>query len=124
MAGKDIKMNMINGVLPDVSDTLTGWEVDIEGVFVEQETVDDEIIEEKTIKRLKGTLQPLRTQEVVLKPEGQRAWEWYQIHVKSSYPLLRTEQKIRIANTNYKIMAVKDYTLYGYIEYHTVKDYE
>ena len=124
MAGKDIKINMINGMLPNVSDTLTGWEVDIYAVFVKQSMIDGEIINQDIIKKISGTLQPLKAEEVDLKPEGQRAWQWYDIHVKSVYPVLRVEQKIKVNNTDYKIMAVKDYSLYGYVEYHVVRNYE
>lgn len=124
MAGKDIKINMINGMLPNVSDTLTGWEVDIYAVFVKQSIIDSEIINQDIIKKISGTLQPLKAEEVDLKPEGQRAWQWYDIHVKSVYPVLRVEQKIKVNNIDYKIMAVKDYSLYGYVEYHVVKNYE
>lgn len=124
MAGKDIKINMINGMLPNVSDTLTGWEVDIYAVFVKQSMVDSEIINQDIIKKISGTLQPLKAEEVDLKPEGQRAWQWYDIHVKSVYPILRVEQKIKVNNIDYKIMAVKDYSLYGYVEYHVVRNYE
>lgn len=124
MAGKDIKINMINGMLPNVSDTLTGWEVDIYAVFVKQSMIDGEIINQDIIKKISGTLQPLKAEEVDLKPEGQRAWQWYDIHVKSVYPVLRVEQKIKVNNIDYKIMAVKDYSLYGYVEYHVVRNYE
>lgn len=124
MAGKDIKLNMINGMLPDVSDTLTGWEVSIFAIVVKQEMIDGEIIENKIKKVFKGVIQPLKAEEVALKPDGQREWKWYQVHVKKHYPILRAEQKIEIMGKTYKIMAVKDYNLYGYIEYHVVKDYE
>lgn len=124
MAGKDIKLNMINGMLPDVSDTLTGWEVSIFAIVVKQEMIDGEIFENKIKKVFKGVMQPLKAEEVALKPDGQREWKWYQVHVKKYYPILRAEQKIEIMGKTYKIMAVKDYNLYGYVEYHVVKDYE
>lgn len=111
-------------MLPNVSDTLTGWEVDIYAVFVKQSMIDGEIINQDIIKKISGTLQPLKAEEVDLKPEGQRAWQWYDIHVKSVYPVLRVEQKIKVNNIDYKIMAVKDYSLYGYVEYHVVRNYE
>lgn len=124
MAGRDIKVNMINGVLPDVSSTLTGWEIDMYAIYVKQEMIDGEIINQDIKQKIIGTLQPLKAEEVNLKPEGQRAWQWYDIHVKSSYPILRVEQKIKVGDIEYKIMAVKDYTLYGYVEYHVVRNYE
>lgn len=125
MAGKDIKIGFINTALPNMSNTLNGWEVSVIADYVYQErNVDGEITDLSKEMRIKGVLQPLKAEEVQLKPEGQRSWAWYQLHVKSNYEPLYTEQVVKINNQGYKVMAVKNYDLYGYIEYHLIKDYE
>ena len=125
MAGKDIKIGFINTALPNMSNTLNGWEVAVIADYVYQErNVDGEITDLSKEMRIKGVLQPLKAEEVQLKPEGQRSWAWYQLHVKSNYETLYTEQVVKINNQGYKVMAVKNYDLYGYIEYHLIKDYE
>lgn len=125
MAGKDIKIGCINTALPNMSNTLNGWEVPVIADYVYQErNVDGEITDLSKEMRIKGVLQPLKAEEVQLKPEGQRSWVWYQLHVKSSYDLLYTEQVVKVNNLKYRVMAVKNYDLYGYVEYHLVRDFE
>ena len=58
------------------------------------------------------------------KPEGQRSWEWYWIHTKSGILNLKTQDKIKFQGKRFKVMAIKDYSLNGFIEYQIVRDYE
>lgn len=71
-----------------------------------------------------GVIQPLGAKSIALKPEGQRAWQWLQIHCVSSDLDLNVNDRIQFCGVNYKIMAKNDYSLNNYIEYHAVKDYE
>ena len=69
--------------------------------------------------------QPLKAEEVVLKDEAQRAWSWFQVHVRESiYGELHTTQIITVNGIDYKIMAKKDYFLNGYREYHAILNYQ
>lgn len=123
MAGNKIKVNMLGGQLPNMSTTLNGWEVSILADYVKQEWVNGEITNISYTKAIQGVLQPLKPEDIELKPEGERNWNWNQIHVKSGYDLLRVAQIVKINNIPYKIMAVKNYELYGYVEYHAIRDY-
>lgn len=72
----------------------------------------------------KGTIQPLSPKQIALKPEGQRAWAWLQIHCKGTTLPFTDNDIIQYAGQNYKIMATRDYSLNNYIEYHAVQDYQ
>lgn len=73
----------------------------------------------------RGTIQPLSPNKIALKPEGQRAWEWLQIHCMSVDPgILNPNDRILIADKLYKVMAQNDYSLNGYIEYQVIRDYQ
>lgn len=72
----------------------------------------------------KGTIQPLSPKSISLKPEGQRAFQWLQIHCVSSSLNLRTNDRIVYNGKTFKIMADNDYSLNGYIEYHAVEDFQ
>lgn len=124
MIGKDIKISMLSGGLPKIQVAMNGWEVPIKADYIKQQVVDGEIVNISNKKTIYGVMQPLKTEEVNLKPEGQRSWSWYQLHVKEIYKPLQVEQMVNIGGNDYKIMAVKNYEMYGYIEYHIVRGYD
>ena len=71
-----------------------------------------------------GTVQPLSPKQIELKPEGQRAWTWLQIHMQTGSLKLNVNDQILINNVIFKIMALRDYSQNGYIEYHAVYEYQ
>lgn len=110
--------------LPDMSNTLTGWKVPLSLKKIKQSVVDGLAVKTEETINFQGVFQPLREEQLQSKPEGQRSWAWYWIHAKAGTLNLSTQDKIIFNNVRYKVMAVKDYTLYGYIEYQIVVDYE
>lgn len=70
-----------------------------------------------------GVIQPLKPEEIKLKDEGQWSWDWYWFHTKPDV-YLQTNDRVVYKNVEYKIMAVKDYSDYGHIEYHCIKDWQ
>jgi hypothetical protein len=118
-----LPLNQING-MPQVSEVLDGWESTIMLQVIKQ-TIDTDGVPQVTERNImfKGTIQPLGAEEVRLKDEGQRSWEWLQIHVKSGSYNLIINDRIIYNNIVFKVMARRDYTLNGYVEYHVVRDY-
>ena len=110
--------------MPQMSDTLTSWETTITLVKVTQNIVDGDLVPTETNIMFRGVIQPLRTEQLMSKPEGQRSWEWLWIHAKSGSLNLHTADKIRWNNKLFKVMGVKDYSLNGFVEYEIVRDYE
>ena len=110
--------------MPQMRDTLTGWEVPLTLVKVIQDIVEgDAVFTEQQINFM-GCWQPLRDEELQFKPEGQRSWEWIWIHAKSSELNLQTADKVIFNNKRYKVMSVKDYSLNGFVEYQLIRDFE
>lgn len=70
-----------------------------------------------------GVIQPLSPEEIKVKPAGQWSWDWYWFHTKENVKL-KTNDRVVYRNIEYKIMAVKDYSDYGHIEYHCIKDWQ
>ena len=70
-----------------------------------------------------GVIQPLRPEEIKVKEEAQWSWDWYWFHTLQNVKLT-TNDRIFYKNVEYKIMAVKDYSDYGHIEYHCIKDWQ
>lgn len=110
--------------LPQMANTLNGWEVPISIIKITQSIVDGDVVKGEEQIDFMGVWQPLRDEELQSKPEGQRSWEWYWIHAKSGTLNLQTQDKIKFQGKRFKVMAVKDYSLNGFVEYHIVRDYE
>lgn len=70
-----------------------------------------------------GVIQPLTEEKIRVKPEGQWSWSWYWFHTKEDVKLA-TNDRVIYNGVDYKIMAVMDYSDYGHIEYHCIKDWQ
>ena len=125
MAGRNIKINQLSANLPDVSEVMNGWEVSMTANYVTQAVVDGNVVDTPVVKNIKGISQPLKAEEVALKDEGQRSWNWVLVQVREDiYGELFTTQILIINSVPHKIMAKKDWTLDGYREYHVIRDFE
>lgn len=110
--------------MPQMNTTLIGWEVPLSLVKITQDiTEDGDLSTTETLVRFLGVWQPLRAEQLELKPEGQRSWEWYWIHAKTGTLNLDTADKVVFNDKQFKVMAVKDYSLNGFIEYELCRDY-
>lgn len=109
---------------PQVDEVLTGWETSITLVKITQSINEGDKVTTETNITFQGVIQPLRTEQLMSKPENMRSWEWLWIHAKSGGLNLHTGDKIRFNNKLYKVMGVKDYSLNGYVKYEIVKDYQ
>ena len=69
-----------------------------------------------------GTIQPFTERQLLLKPEGQRSWTWFLVHADPVLTLDNDDVLIWNGKQS-RVMARKDYALYGYIEYHLVQDW-
>lgn len=114
----------IQSGMPNMRNTLTGWEAPLTLEKVTQSIVEGDRQEKKTKIDFLGCWQPLRDEQLQSKPEGQRSWSWYWIHAKAGTLNLKTQDKIIFNGVRYKVMSVKDYSLNGYIEYEAILDYQ
>lgn len=89
-----------------------------------EETTFDTPIPPITAITFNGIIQPLSPKLIALKPEGQRAWEWLQIHCLSGSLDLDTNDIIIYNQKNFKVMGVNNYGLDNFIEYHLIRDYQ
>lgn len=110
--------------MPNMANTLNGWEVPLSFIKITQSIADGDVVKTETPINFMGVWQPLRDEELQFKPENQRSWSWYWVHAKSGTVELQTQDKFLFKNKRYKVMAVKDYSLNGFIEYHVIRDYE
>ena len=118
-----LPLNKLSG-MPQMQGAFAGWTSKIT-LDVRTQTVKDGIVcnIDKTVT-FQGVIQPLSAKAISLKPEGQRAWQWLQIHCVSGSLNLDVNDLIVFNGIKYKIMAQNDYSLNGYIEYHSIYDYQ
>ena len=115
---------MAKSGMPQMANTLNGWEVPLLLIKVTQNVVDGDLVTTEQSINFQGVWQPLKDEALELKPEGQRSWEWIWIHAKSSELNLETADKVKFKNKRYKVMNKKDYGLNGFVEYQLCRDYE
>ena len=116
--------SLMRSGMPQMDTTLIGWEVPLTLVRVTQDVVDGELSTTEQEFKFMGVYQPLRDEQLELKPEGQRSWEWIWIHARASELNLETADKVKFNGRRYKVMEKKDYGLNSFVEYHLVRDYE
>lgn len=110
------------GTLPDMSTTLLEWFQPMIFKQIVKSVVDFQNVETPTDINFQGVMQPLTEQQLRMKPEGQRSWKWNLLHAEPGLPL-KPDDAITYQGQQYRVMSKKDYTQYGYTEYHLVQDY-
>lgn len=110
--------------MPNMAGTLSGWQVPLQLIKRKQTVTDGDVYFEDETINFMGVWQPLRDEQLISKPEGQRSWEWIWIHAVAGTLNLNTADKVTFNNKRYKVMAIKDYSLNGFIEYQLVRDYD
>lgn len=116
------KLSEISG-MPQVDGALSGWQNSLSLVVISETVVNGFPTQTESVINFEGVIQPLDPESVKLKPEGQRSWQWLQIHMTAGSTELKPSDKIRYNGTDYKVMGKKDYGLNGYFEYHAVNEF-
>ena len=110
--------------MPNMANTLNGWEVPLTLIKVTQNIVEGDLVTTEQTINFKGVWQPLREEQLELKPAAVRSWEWIWIHAKSGDLNLETADKVYFNKKYFKVETKKDYGLNGFVEYHLCRDYE
>jgi hypothetical protein len=109
--------------LPSVRSTLAGWFRPLVLGRVTKTMVDFEVKEVFREQGCRGVIQPHGPQELKLKPEGQRSWNWQLLHTTPDVNL-ETDERFKIKNTPFRVMSKQDWSEYGYVTYELVQDYQ
>lgn len=117
------KINQLSG-MPQIGAAFSGWQTKIALVVITQTIVDGLTVDTPKTITFNGVVQPLSAKQIALKPEGQRAWAWLQIHCFSGNLNLKNNDRIKFNERFYKVMGVWDWSLDNYIEYHAVEDFQ
>lgn len=118
-----LPLNRLSG-MPQMSAAFSGWKSRLTFEKITQTVVDGWVTETKTPVTIMGTWQPMSAEDIKLKPEGQWSWSWFMIHVEGTAKPFATNDRLIFNGTQYKIMALKDYTLNNYVQYDAILDFQ
>lgn len=122
MIGMAKPLNQSSGQ-PQMGAAFAGWTSKITLIKVVQSLVNFINVDTETPMTFDGVIQPFGLKQLMLKPEGERAWQWWMIHCVGSTLDLDTNDKVKYLGKKFKVMGVNNYQLNGYVEYHVIEDY-
>lgn len=109
--------------LPSVQSTILGWFRPLVLGVQTRRVVAGEVKYTTQRKNCRGVIQPFAPQELVIKPEGERSWDWKHLYTTPDVQLVNG-QTFFIKGTPYRVMSTIDYSEYGYVGYELVQNYE
>lgn len=110
------------GTVPDVSGGLQDYYQPMTFELVTKTVDGFQVLETSNPINFRGIVQPFTDRQLLLKPEGQRAWTWLLIHSDTSLSLNVDDVVIWLGKQT-RVMARKDFATYGFLEYHCVQDW-
>lgn len=102
---------------------ILSWSQSVTLKKVIQSVVEGDVIDTVYSKPFQGVVIPMENEVLMLKPTEQQSWEWYYIFTKGNVSL-ENNDRIEYNGIKYKIMERRDYSAYGHIEYHAIKDWQ
>lgn len=120
--GSSRPLNTNSGTVPDVSEVLLDWFQKMTFDVVVKTVSGFELVETTTPVEFQGVIQPLSGSQLMIKPEGQRAWNWMLVHADPSLSL-DVDDVVLYLGTQYRVYQTKSYDIYGYREYQLAEDY-
>lgn len=116
-------LNQLSG-MPQMQAAFTGWMLPLTFKKVAQVVQASGFVEDvETSVSVRGVWQPMSAEDIQLKPEGQRSWAWYMLHVQGNQEVFATNDRLEFQGQPYKVMGVKNYTLNNYVQYDIIGDY-
>ncbi len=115
-------LNVQTGSIPNVGGAMRDWFQPMVFTRVTKSTVAFQLVETAENISFRGVIQPLTSRDLIQKPEGQRAWTWLWLHADPSLTL-NVDEIVTYNGVATRIMARKNYTIYGYVEYQLVQDW-
>lgn len=109
--------------VPNMSTTLLQWFQPMTFTLIAKQNVNFLVEETPTNYSFRGVWQPFSDQQLLIKPEGQRAWSWFMLHSDVTLKL-DPDDAVIYNGIRYRVMGKRDYTEYQYLEYHIILDYQ
>lgn len=111
-----------SGTVPDVSGALKDWFQPLSFDVVVKTTAGFQVVETTTPVLFEGLIQPFTDRQLSLRPEGERAWTFFKLWADPVLTL-QVDDVVIFNGKQTRVMARKDYALYGYVEYSLCQDW-
>lgn len=111
------------GILPSMINPIQKWSLPISFIRVTKTVIDGEVKESESCENFFGSVQNLDFKSMTPLPEGQRSWSRKMIHSLINLRL-NTDDIIKYEGVRYRVMNIRDFKEYGFLEYHVVEDYK
>jgi hypothetical protein len=107
---------------PNMAEAFSGWETQTQFKKVNKTVSDFEVTETTETEYFTGMFYPMKSQDIIFKPEGQRTWKWWNLlSIKS----LALDDIVKDANDKqYRVMGVRDWSMAGYFEYDLTEQFQ
>jgi hypothetical protein len=110
------------GTVPDVSGALMDWLQPMVFTPVTKVSENYQAVETGTPFNFQGVWQPFKPKDLLMRPEGQRDWDWFWCHSLIALPL-NVDDVIIYRGEQFRVLAVNNCSLYGFFEYQLCEDW-
>jgi hypothetical protein len=115
-------ISTVSGTLPNMMDGMADWfQPMIFEPTIKNET-GYQVVENALPIVFRGVIMPFKDRELWIKPEGERAWTWLHLFSDPQLELL-VDQVVIYLGVQTRVMALKNYAIYGFMEYQLVQDW-
>lgn len=120
--GNSIPVNQNCGTIVDVSGALFDTMQPMTFTTTVKSIVDFQVVETPTVYNFQGNWQAFTSRQLMMKPEGQRAWSWFTVYAQPGLFLI-PDQVVHYLGVQYRVMASKEFNLNGYVNYELIQDW-
>lgn len=115
-------LDQIAATVPNMSETVSEWFQNVIFDLIKKITVNFEVQELHTQIIFQGIVENISPQQLEMKPEGQRKWQWISVWATPEL-ILQPDDIFRYRDKNYRVMSKNDWSAYGYVQYEAMEDY-
>ncbi len=121
--GKDTPLGAAAQYVPDVSNGIMDLMHNVTVGVMQKNNVNGYSKEVPIYIKTMAVRQPFKPRQLEIKPEGQRSWQWFRMHMLVNVRL-KVDDRFSMDNVFYRVMSASDYSEFGYYEYDVIQDYQ
>jgi hypothetical protein len=123
----NVPLNLRTGTIPDMGVALRDWFQLMTFSRVVKETVGYQVMETVENVSFWGVIMPFTSRELMMKPEGERAWSWFKVYAQAapagSLATLNVDDVGLWNGIQTRVMSRTYYAIYGYVEMNWLQDW-
>jgi hypothetical protein len=118
----DYSIQYQQGTVPDVSGAMQDYFQPVTFNQLTKTVTGFQVVESSNNWTFQATIQPFTQRQLMLRPEGERAWTWFLMHAQPSVTL-QVDDVVLWGGKQTRVMSRKDFAMYGYVEYSLCQDW-